>query len=197
MFELVRTRGWVFVVVGLLGVSVLLVACQDKEGPTPELASEGVEVVRFGLRSPAFGEGEPIPQEHTCDGPDLSPAFAWDDPPAGTQSLALIVDDPDAPGKTWVHWVLYDLPPDFRELPGGVSPDESLSSGGAQGKNGFGKIGYGGPCPPKGKPHRYYFRLYALDTRLDLAPGATKGALLEAMEGHLVGEAELMGRYGR
>ncbi len=197
MLELDRSRWWILAVVSLLWASVLLTACQKEEEPTPELVSEGSEPVSFELRSGALGQGETIPQAYTCDGPDRSPPLSWDDPPVGTQSLALIVDDPDAPAKTWVHWVLYDLPADVRQLPEGLPADETLAGGGSQGKNNFGNLGYGGPCPPKGKPHRYFFRLYALDTRLDLAPGASKKELLDAMAGHVIGQAELMGGYER
>ncbi|HEX2711862.1 MAG TPA: YbhB/YbcL family Raf kinase inhibitor-like protein [Candidatus Acidoferrales bacterium] len=151
----------------------------------------------FDLKSSAFTAEESIPKKHTCDGPDLSPALAWGQPPAGTQSLSLIVDDPDAPVGTWVHWVLYDLPATARELPEGVPKQEELSSGARQGRNDFRRIGYGGPCPPPGGPHRYFFKLYALDTKTNLKPGATKTELEKAMRGHILGKSELMGRYKR
>lgn len=149
------------------------------------------------LESPAFSPGGDIPRQYTCDGPDLSPPLRWSDPPADTQSLALICDDPDAPARTWVHWVLYRIPPSARELPEGVPKEEELADGSRQGRNDFRKIGYGGPCPPRGPKHRYYFRLYALDVVPDLPAGATKAQLLEAMEGHILAQGELMGRYGR
>ncbi|MGH9804909.1 MAG: YbhB/YbcL family Raf kinase inhibitor-like protein [Candidatus Acidiferrales bacterium] len=151
----------------------------------------------FSLQSPAFSHGEDIPRKFTCDGPDLSPALNWSEPPAGTRSLALIADDPDAPVGVWVHWVLYDLPPTSRELPEGVAKKESLDDGGRQGRNDFGRIGYGGPCPPPGKAHRYFFKLYALDAPTKLKPGATKAEVEKAMKGHLLAQAELMGRYKR
>src|SRR3989304_2756237 len=116
------------------------------------------------LTSSAFTDGSPIPARHTCDGPDVSPMLKWSGAPAGTKSFALICDDPDAPAGTWVHWVIYGIPPDTTDLPEGVPPDETLPDGSRQGKNDFGRIGYGGPCPPPGKPHRYYFKIYALDT---------------------------------
>lgn len=151
----------------------------------------------FELTSSAFQPGGEIPRKHTCDGADVSPALAWSDPPAGTASFALVCDDPDAPAGTWVHWVLYEVPASSRQLPEGVPPEPILKDGSRQGTNDFRKTGYGGPCPPRGSRHRYFFRLYALDTMLGLAPGKTKAALLKAMEGHVKGEAELVGRYGR
>ena len=149
------------------------------------------------LKASAFNPASDIPAEFTCDGSDMSPALSWSAPPEGTRSFALIVDDPDAPNGTWVHWVLYDLPATARELPGGVEPHGTLPSGARQGRNDFGKIGYGGPCPPSGPAHRYYFRLYALDTGLDLKPGASRAQLDRSMRSHVLAHAELMGRYGR
>ena len=149
------------------------------------------------ISSPVFSPGEMIPKKFTCDGPDVSPKLTWNDPPSGTQSWALIVDDPDAPVGTWVHWVLFDLPRETRELAEGVAKQEQLSSGARQGRNDFGKIGYGGPCPPAGNPHRYFFKLYALDTKLNLRTGATKADVEKAMKGHIVAQGELLGRYGR
>jgi Raf kinase inhibitor-like YbhB/YbcL family protein len=133
----------------------------------------------------------------TCDGSDTSPALSWSAPPQGTQSFALILEDPDAPRRTWVHWLLYDLPANERELPEGVPPEGQLPSGARQGRNDFGKIGYGGPCPPPGPAHRYYFKLYALDKRLDLRAGATRAQVDRSMRGHIVAQADLMGRYRR
>jgi Raf kinase inhibitor-like YbhB/YbcL family protein len=121
----------------------------------------------------------------------------WTDSPAGTQSLVLIVDDPDAPAGTWVHWVLYDLPPNAHRLDEALPPAGDVEGGGRQGTNDFGKSGYGGPCPPPGKPHRYFFKLYALDSRLNLKAGATKLDVEQAMKGHVLAKAEVMGRYRR
>jgi Raf kinase inhibitor-like YbhB/YbcL family protein len=148
----------------------------------------------FELTSAAFAAGEPIPPKYTCDGDDVSPPLEWSEPPAGTQSFALICDDPDAPVGTWVHWVLYDLPAETRTLPEAVPSDADLPSGGRNGENSWRRLGYGGPCPPSGT-HRYFFKLYALDTALDLAAGASKKELLGAMEGHVLAQAELMGVY--
>lgn len=148
------------------------------------------------VMSSAFQEGGMIPADYTCDGKDISPPLSWSGIPEGAVTLALICDDPDAPLGTWVHWVLYNLPASVQELPAGVPPQEKLASGAVQGKNDFRKLGYGGPCPPGGT-HRYYFKLYALDKALDLKPGATKKELLKAMEGHVLAEGQLMGRYRR
>ena len=149
------------------------------------------------LTSTAFQPGSTIPKKFTCDGPDVSPALAWTEAPAGTASFALIMDDPDAPVGTWVHWVLYDLPANTRELDEGVLKQEELPNGARQGRNDFRKIGYGGPCPPPGPAHRYYFKLYALDSKTNLKPGATKADLEKAMKGHILAQAEWMGRYQR
>jgi Raf kinase inhibitor-like YbhB/YbcL family protein len=151
----------------------------------------------FELTSGAFKQGQAIPKLYTCDGADLSPPLAWTAPPAGTKSFALVCDDPDAPVGTWVHWVLYDVPATARQLPQGMAATPILGDGSRQGVNDFKRSGYGGPCPPRGAPHRYFFRLHALDAVLGLDPGATKAKLVQAMEGHVLGRAELMGRYGR
>jgi hypothetical protein len=151
----------------------------------------------FELTSTAFEQGEMIPRTYTCDAEDISPPLAWSDPPERTQSFALICEDPDAPKGTWSHWVLYNIPGDRRSLPEDVMRGAELFLGALQGENDFGDIEYGGPCPPPGKPHRYYFYLYALDDALDLEHGATREELLEAMRGYLLERAELMGRYER
>jgi hypothetical protein len=152
---------------------------------------------KFELTSPAFAEGQAIPVKHTCDGSDVSPALEWGGAPAGTRSYALIADDPDAPMGTWVHWVLYGLPGTTTSLPENVVASEMLSGGARQGLTDFRRVGYGGPCPPPGKPHRYFFKLYALDTELALKPRATKAELVSAMAGHVLAEVTLMGTYGR
>ncbi|MBI2088092.1 MAG: YbhB/YbcL family Raf kinase inhibitor-like protein [Deltaproteobacteria bacterium] len=149
------------------------------------------------LTSPAFPEGGEIPRKYTCDGADVSPALRWKDSPSETKSFALIADDPDAPVGTWVHWVLYDLPGETGELKEGIPAAETLDNGARQGSNDFRKVGYGGPCPPGGPAHRYFFKLYALDSKMNLKPRATKQQLLDAMKGHILAEAQLMGRYKR
>ena len=152
----------------------------------------------FTLTSTAFGDGAAIPIKHTCDGVDVSPPLAWSGAPAGTRSFALIADDPDAPAGSWVHWVVYKLPAAVSELPENVAKVESLDLGGArQGRNDFRRPGYGGPCPPPGPAHRYFFTLYALDAPLALKAGALRKDVETAMEGHVLGSAQLMGTYAR
>ncbi len=148
------------------------------------------------LSSPAFNDGDMIPEKHTCDGEDISPPLVWELMPQNTKSIALICDDPDAPVGTWVHWVYYDIPSNTKGLPENITPQENTDNGGKQGTNDFRKIGYGGPCPPGGT-HRYYFKIYALDAILNLPAGIDKKQLLKAMEGHIVGQAQLMGKYKR
>jgi Raf kinase inhibitor-like YbhB/YbcL family protein len=173
-------------------VAVLTPACgQNRE---PYLA--GAAAATLHVTSSAFVEGDPIPAKYTCQGEDLSPPLSWEGLPDGTQSIALICDDPDAPGGTWVHWVLYDLLP-VTELSEGIAPTELLPGGGTQGTNDFRRIGYGGPCPPPGGAHRYFFKVYALDTALGLDPGASKSDVERAMEGHILAEGRLMGTYQR
>lgn len=145
----------------------------------------------FSLRSDAFEEGQPIPPRHTCEGENISPPLAWTEAPEGTRSLALVVDDPDAPGGTFTHWVAWDIDP----APGGLGEGEAAP---LEGGNDFGEQGYRGPCPPPGHgPHHYSFRLTALDAELDLEAGAAKQALERALEGHVVAVAELVGTYER
>ena len=151
----------------------------------------------FTLTSPAFEPGAEIPKKHTCKAADVSPALEWSGAPAKTASFALIMDDPDAPAGTWVHWVLWNLPAGLHSLPEGVAKNDQLSDGSRQGRNDFQKAGYNGPCPPPGKTHRYFFRLYALDRKLDLAPGASRSQLDDAMKGHIVERAEYMGTFRR
>ncbi len=148
------------------------------------------------LTSTAFGDGGEIPRKYSCDGADVSPPVSWRGVPSEASSLALICEDPDAPAGTWVHWVYCDIPVSVSELPEGMSTDERPPQGGVQGVNDFRRIGYGGPCPPGGE-HRYYFKLYALDSKLGLEPRATKAELEAAMQGHVLTEAHLMGTYAR
>jgi Raf kinase inhibitor-like YbhB/YbcL family protein len=154
--------------------------------------------VQMGITvtSAAFGDGDRIPAKFTCDGENVSPPLAWTGVPESSETLTLICDDPDSPSGTWVHWVLFNLPATATELAEGVRPEKQLTSGARQGRNDFKKIGYGGPCP-HGGTHRYYFKLYALDTALSLPPGVTKDELLKAMQGHILAEGQLMGKYRR
>jgi Raf kinase inhibitor-like YbhB/YbcL family protein len=149
------------------------------------------------LSSPSFSNGGDIAKQFTCDGADLSPQLSWNEPPAGTKTFALLADDPDAPVGNWNHWTAWNLPPTLRSLPEGVPKTQHLSDGTDQGINDFHKPGYDGPCPPAGKPHRYYFKLFALDSKLDLKPKAGKHDLERAMKGHILAQAEWMGRYKR
>jgi Raf kinase inhibitor-like YbhB/YbcL family protein len=148
------------------------------------------------LESSVFEANDLIPAKYTCDGEDVSPPIIWDEVPIETESIVLIVDDPDAPGRTFVHWVVYDIPATVRQLPEHIASVETLPNGGVQGKNDFGKFGYGGPCPPSGI-HRYFFKLYAIDKKLDLAAGASKNQILAAIDSHILATAELIGCYKR
>jgi len=151
----------------------------------------------FRIESAAFKEGADIPARFTCEGENVSPQLAWTAPPGNARSFVLIVEDPDAPAGIWTHWVVYNLPAQTRAMEENTPKQAELPGGGVQGRNSFGRVGYGGPCPPAGRAHRYFFRLYALDTLLKLAPGATRLDVLAAMKGHIVGEAHLMGRFKR
>ena len=151
----------------------------------------------FALHTNAFPANGEIPTQYTCSGADISPQLAWTEIPAGTQSLALIVDDPDAPRGTFTHWVLYNLAPQTTELQEELPKTGQLPGGALQGQNDFRRVGYSGPCPPPGKPHHYFFKLYALDRQLNLKPGATKNEVEGAMKGHILSEARLMGSFRR
>jgi Raf kinase inhibitor-like YbhB/YbcL family protein len=173
---------------------MLLCSCSSRDALT---APKGRTKMTVTVTSTAFHDGGSIPAKYTCDGANISPPLRWNTIPDGAKSIALIVDDPDAPRGDWVHWVVYDLPASLREIPERVPPDEKiLGNGGRQGTTDFGKIGYGGPCPSSGT-HRYFFKVYALDKELGLAPGATKAQVLKAMEGHVLTEGQLMGKYAR
>jgi Raf kinase inhibitor-like YbhB/YbcL family protein len=178
---------WLHCIVLLL----VLLASAGCAGATPGVEIEGEVVMALQVTSQAFIEGGLIPSKFTCDAENVSPSLAWSGAPTGTQSFALIADDPDAPMGTWVHWVLYDLPPDTQSLPEGAIGIR------VEGINDFRKSGYGGPCPPRGKPHHYYFKVYALDTRLGLKPGASKRDVERAMQGHVLAQGQLVGMYGR
>jgi Raf kinase inhibitor-like YbhB/YbcL family protein len=173
-------------------LAILLSSCSSTQTPTSEAD------MSIDLKSDAFINGQSIPAKYSCIGKNISPALTWNDPPAGTQSFALIMDDPDAPGGTWVHWVLYNIKPDWRSL------KEDLPVTGKNidpnavffGTNSSGNIRYDGPCPPSGT-HRYYFKLYALDTQIGLLPGATKDKILKEMQGHILAQGELMGTFSK
>ena len=167
------------------------VSCAPTE---PTLPEEGE--MTLSLSSPVFQEGEDVPIKYTCDGQDISPPLAWGEPPSETKSFALIMDDPDASGGVFTHWLLFNLPADSRELPEAV-PHNELANGTLQGKNDFGAIGYGGPCPPSGPAHHYRFTLYALDQPLDLMAGASRKQFLDAITGHILAWGQLIGMYQR
>lgn len=161
------------------------------------IAAEPAGKDHMQLTSNAFTEGAAIPAKYTCDAKNVSPPLKWSGVPAGTKSLVLIVDDPDAPSGTWVHWVLYDLAPTVSELPEDLAKSQFVAGGAKQGLNDFKHLGYGGPCPPHGKPHRYFFKLYALDATLELKSGLTKKDIESAMDKHILARGQLMGTYQR
>ena len=181
---MIKGLGWLI----SLGFIVLLAGCKGNDALP---ASEGGLDMTIQITSTAFNEGGKIPRIYTCDDQNVSPLLTWTGVPTTTVSLALIMDDPDAPSGTWVHWVLYNLAPDTTNL------DQGKNGLGTDGKNDFNRLGYGGPCPPRGSTHRYYIKLYALDTRLDLKSGATKAQVESAMREHILAQGQLMGRYGR
>ncbi len=184
----------------LLIFFLLIAAAVLVHNPVHAQTQEPVDTVIVAayikLTSTAFKQGESIPVKYTCDGADISPPLQWHRVPYGTRSIALIVDDPDAPAGTWVHWLYYNRLPEPKALPEGVA-DEMTPEGGVHGKNSFERLSYGGPCPPPGKPHRYFFKIFMLDVKLPLAPGASKAELERAMQPHILGLGELMGTYQR
>ena len=149
------------------------------------------------ITSTAFQAGETIPTRYSCDGQDISPALSWSGVPERTQSFALILDDPDAPGGTFTHWVIFNIPAETLELEEAIPTSPQLPNGALQGRNSFGAIGYGGPCPPRGTLHHYHFVIYALGETLDLTAGASKAQVLNAMQGHILAQAEIIGTYQR
>lgn len=181
----------ILLLVALLLAVPFLASCRHHEQEI--VAASGAVLT---LSSESLKDGS-VPKEFTCDGEDKSPALAWTAPPASAKSLTLTVTDPDAPSGTFTHWVVYNLPANINGLPVGVPKQGQLAHGGRQGKTDFGQVGYGGPCPPAGKEHRYVFTLYALDTMIDVDAGAPRDHVEAAMKGHLVAKGELVGRYGR
>jgi Raf kinase inhibitor-like YbhB/YbcL family protein len=164
---------------------------------TPEPVADVENMQQIQISSSAFAEGQPIPSKYTCDGENLSPPLDWSTIPPGAASLVLIADDPDSPGGTWVHWVVYNIASTLNSLPEGLVIYSGSQGTGLAGNNDFRKVGYGGPCPPRGKPHRYFFKLYALDIQLNLKPGAVKADVEKAMQGHILAQGQLMGKYTR
>lgn len=188
----VVSRRAVLLPVILIVFSMAIAACAGK-APAPQAESEKT----LSLTSTAFQEADKIPARYACDGQDISPPLAWDEPPPRTQAFALIVDDPDAPGGVFTHWILLNIPASARQLAENVPAQERLENGALQGKNDFGSIGYRGPCPPRGSGHHYRFTIYALDNPLDLEPGASGKQVAEAMEGHVLAQGQLTGTYQR
>lgn len=199
-----RRRLTLLLAAALASVALSLVtACgRGEQGGTPSnlsatpTATKGEGEMTLKLTSTAFEDGGMIPSRYTCDGGDISPPLAWSGVPDGAKSLALVADDPDAPRGTWVHWVIYQIPTSERGLAENRPARETLEEGARQGTNDFRKTGYGGPCPPSGT-HRYFFKLYALDAEPNLPSGVSKDQLLKAIEGHILAEGQLMGRYER
>jgi len=162
------------------------------------MAQKGGETMNFAISTSAFREGETIPRQYTCDGADLSPPLQWEGIPAEAKGFAIIMDDPDAPAGTFTHWVIYDIPADTNTLPEGLARDPDLPNGIKQGTTSFRRTGYGGPCPPPGRPHRYFFTIYALDIQTTgLGPKASKHDVENRIKGHIIGKAIVMGKYGR
>jgi Raf kinase inhibitor-like YbhB/YbcL family protein len=186
----------------LLLCALLLTNCSSQRpqpepvGKPPAVSATLEQNPQIKLTSTAFKEGEAIPRQYTCDGVNISPPLEWSGVPKTAKAIAIIADDPDAPAGTWVHWVLYNLPAENIGLVENVPAGDNLKAGGFQGKTDFGNVGYGGPCPPSGT-HRYFFKIYALDSVLDLKAGATKAEVEKAMEGHIVSQGQLMGTYRR
>ena len=184
MMQVTKSLVWLI----SLGLTVFLAGCKGNHAAP---AVEGEMDMTIQITSIAFTEGNKIPRIYSCDDQNISPPLAWTGVPTSTVSLALIMDDPDAPSGTWVHWVLYNLPPDLTSL------EQGKTGSGTDGKNDFNRLGYGGPCPPRGSNHRYMIKIYALDTRLDLKSGANKTQVESAMRGHILAQGQLIGRYSR
>lgn len=184
-------HGFWRIIAGLLVVAALL-GCRGAETAAPAR----VHSVALRLTSSSF-QGNQIPLKFTCDGAESSPQLAWSEPPAGTKSFVLIVADPDAPHRTFVHWVLYDLPAETRALSEGLPGLGQFTNGSRQGRNDAGSLGYAGPCPPRNSTHHYHFTLYALDAKLNLPVGATQAQVETAMQGHILARGELIGLYRR
>ncbi len=178
-------------VLWLAALAAMVVAQQ------PSQPKGGHFAMAFTLASPAFTSGAAIPKPYTCQGTDISPALTWSGHPTQTASFAIVMDDPDAPVGTWVHWIIWNIPESAHQLAESVAKRDRLDSGAIQGRNDFRKIGYNGPCPPPGNTHRYFFRLYALDVKLSLSPGAARNELDAAMQGHVLTHTEYMGTFRR
>ena len=178
---------WLFIASLLLALSNL----------SAQTARTGAESMSMQLSTTSFSPGGTIPNKYTCDGLDLSPALSWSGAPQATKAFALIADDPDAPAGTWTHWLIWNIPASTHELQEGLPKTAQLADGSRQGRNDFRKVGYNGPCPPPGRPHRYYFKLFALGAPLEVKPGEARDEVESAIKQHTLERAEVMGRYGR
>jgi len=186
------------IAVASFALAAVVAACAGKhEQDRPKTGNQTQPGAKLEVASAAFENGQPIPSKHTCDGQDLSPPLKWSGAPQSTKSFAIICEDPDAPGGTWTHWVLYNLPGDVTELSEGTPRSASSVRGALQGNNDFGRAGYGGPCPPPGAAHHYAFKVFALDSSLDPIANVTKQQLEQAMQSHIVGQGTLVGTYSR
>jgi len=191
----------------IAGLGLLLIICFLAAGfLLPRLFAERVSDESIQLTSSfgetiqlisSFGEGGIIPQKYTCDGEDISPSISWSDIPNGTKSIVLIVDDPNSPEQPWTHWVLFNIPSQLTGVAEGIENLEVVRGVGIHGFNSWGETGYRGPCPPVGDSHQYFFRLYALDSTLNLQPGATESEVINAMEDHILGQGQLVANYSR
>lgn len=184
-------------IVGMIALVIVRLPTAFSIATASDLVGQRNSSMAFTISSPSFSNGGNIDKKFTCDADDVSPQLAWKQAPTGTKSFALLADDPDAPVGNWNHWAMWNIPASLTSLPEGIPKMGRLKDGSEQGTNDFHKSGYNGPCPPPGKPHRYYFKLYALDTLLTIKAGATKKDLEAAMKGHILGQTEWMGRYGR
>jgi len=180
----------------MAAVVLLAVPCGCDARDSHAAGKKGETIMTLNVSSAAFADGGLIPARYTADGENVSPPVRWEAAPEGTESIAIISDDPDAPGGTWVHWLIWNIPAGQTDIRENIPPEETLSNGAVQGTTSFGSVGYGGPAPPSGT-HRYYFKVYALDTRLDLGPKAVKKDLEKAMQGHILSQGQVMGRYSR
>ena len=186
----------IFLLFPLLLAAPFLAGCRHGDPPPASATRAAAASPSLTLSSNSLQDGK-VPKDSTCDGGDQSPPLAWNAPPAETRSLVLTVTDPDAPGGTFTHWVLYNLPTNSNGISANVPKDDHLSDGTRQGRNDYGKIGYGGPCPPRGSTHRYFFDLFALDTNLNLPSGATRAQVEDAMNTHVLTRGKILARYRR
>jgi Raf kinase inhibitor-like YbhB/YbcL family protein len=180
-----------------VAAGAMLFACGGNTSAARNAGLRKGAAMGFAIESPAWSAGETIPVKYTCDGADVSPPLEWKSAPVGTRSFGLVTEDPDAPGGLFTHWIIYNLPPNITSLAENQARQKELANGASQGRNSFGNIGFGGPCPPPGPAHRYFFRLYALNAKLDLTPGASRKEFDGAMAGHILAQTDYLGRYGR